>query len=154
MAFPPPQPPFPALPPAPSRVDDVARAAKFLRWQGLATLAWATFCTAAAAFLGYTVLIGGGGSDGPMVTALYVVFGVGSWIAGILQLVASGRMRAFQSRGLCFVALWSNVASFFCGGSICCLPTGIPVIVYGMTVLMEPSVIAAFERAKHSPPSR
>lgn len=96
------------------------------------------------------MLLGGGTSDGPTVLALYTVFGVGSWTLGILQVVAAGRMRAFQSRNLCFVALWSNVASFFCGGAICCLPTGIVVVVYGMTVLLDPSVVEAFERAKNT----
>ena len=149
MAFP----PLPPLPPTPSRVDDVAQVAKFLKWQALATLAWATYCTAAAGLMAYVIVLGGGGSDGPIGLVLYTVFGVGSWAGGILQLVASGRMRAFQSRNLCFVALWSNVASFFCGGAVCCLPTGIALVVYGMTVLMDPSVVAAFERAKATPPA-
>jgi hypothetical protein len=147
VVFPPPPPS-----PTPSRVDDVARVAKFLKWQAFATLAWAAFCTTAAGFIAYVMVLGRGGSDEPAVLVLYTVLGLVSWTAGILQVTASGRMRAFQSRGMCFVALWSNVASFFCGGAICCLPTGIALVVYGMTVLMDPSVVEAFERAKNTPP--
>lgn len=147
-------PPLPPSPPTPSRVDDVATVAKFLKWQGIATLAWAALCTSGAVPLFYRIVRGGAGSDGPAVAALFTVVLVGNWTAGILEVVAASRMRAFQSRSLCFVALWSSVASFFCLGSVFLLPTGIALIVYGMTVLMERSVVEAFERAKATPPVR
>jgi hypothetical protein len=131
--------------PEPTRVDEVPRLATFLLAHGIAVLAWAVFCIGAVALFGFVSLSRPPSDEDKLVMILYAVFGTGATIVGVLQVVAASKLKRLEGRVFALVALWAGVASFPCG-TVCCLPTAIVLVVYGMAVLLDANVVEAFER--------
>lgn len=143
----PPGAPFPQ-PPAPrddSKLGHVPKLASFLLVQGIATLAWALFCVAAVLLFAITLIRGSTSDENTMILVLYAFFGFGAIVTGTLQILAARRLKRFQSRTFVMAVLWGGVASVAFGTMFCC-PTALAVLVYGMVVLLDASVIEAFEK--------
>lgn len=77
-----------------------------------------------------------------MMLALYGSMGLVSLVIGVLGIWAGIRMIKFRGRTLGIVALSSGLLSIV---GCYCLPTAIGLFVYGLIVLLNPSVKRAFE---------
>lgn len=80
-----------------------------------------------------------------MVSGIMLVFGLPIVVSGLLQIVAGIRNLRFRGRVLGIIALLSNIPAIL---SCYCAPTGIAVLVFGLIVYFNLSVIQAFEMAK------
>lgn len=77
-----------------------------------------------------------------MMLAIYGSMGLVSLVIGVLGIWAGIRMIKFRGRTLGIVALSSGLLSI---AGCYCLPTAIGLFVYGLIVLLNPSVKRAFE---------
>ena len=77
-----------------------------------------------------------------MMLAVYGSMGLAFFVTGVLGIWAGIRMIKFRGRKLGFVALSVGLLSFF---GCYCLPTAIGLFIYGLIVLLNPSVKRAFE---------
>jgi hypothetical protein len=85
-----------------------------------------------------------------VVTIIYGSMGVFGLLAGILHIVGGVRMYQFRSRTLGLVSLVAGLAAVF---TCYCLPTAAALAIYGLIVMLNPSVVQAFQMRDqgHSP---
>jgi uncharacterized membrane protein HdeD (DUF308 family) len=75
----------------------------------------------------------------------YLVIGIALLASGILRIVAGFQNYRFKGRVLGIVSVFVGIAPVFTG---CCAPTAIALIVFGLLILLDPAVIAAFQMAR------
>lgn len=92
------------------------------------------------------LLVGAMDSDTKAPSSLYddLLFRVGApclLVGGTLKAFAAARNRRFRSRGIGLMALWSAVPTALVW---LCAPTGLALLVYGITVYADPTSREAF----------
>jgi hypothetical protein len=88
--------------------------------------------------------------DGPpdefvwVLTFVYFAIGIPVLTSGVLRIVAGVQNYRFKGRTLAMISIVAGLGSML---SCYCAPTAIGLLVYGLILLMNPAVKAAFEMA-------
>lgn len=135
-------------PAPPDKLRHVPTLGLLMMLHGGLVLAWVAFCAFAIASGVINVTwIGPGHDEDYVVIGAYTAFGLGALPVAIVELVAGARVRKLRSRKLAIGGLFAAAASFFCG-NVFCLPLSLGLLVWGLLVLFDRAVIAAFERVE------
>lgn len=80
-----------------------------------------------------------------LLVGVYGVMGLGISIPGILRIFAGYKVYRFRQR---LFAIITNCIGFLTVFTCYCAPTSIALGVYSLIVLLQPSVVQAFDRQK------
>jgi hypothetical protein len=143
----------PPTAPAVNRLRNVPTLGLLMMVHGGLILLWVAFCVFAIVigFLNVGFVSSGSGEDW-LVIVLYSVFAVGALPAAVLGLLAGVRVRKLESRKLAIAALIVGGTSFFCG-NVFCMPFTVGLLIYGIMVLTDSGVSAAFARVRAGEPA-
>jgi hypothetical protein len=148
-----PPPVLPPPPPPPDRLCSLPTLGLLMMVHGGLALAWVAFCVFAIVVgLVNVGLIGGTGDEDWLVIVLYSAFAAGATPVAVLGLLAGYRVRHLRSKKLAIAALIAGGASFFCG-NVFCLPFSVGLAIFGIIVLTDAGVSAAFARVAAGEPA-
>jgi hypothetical protein len=143
-------------PPAPpvSKLGSVPTLGLLMMVHGGLVLLWVAFCVLAILIGIVNVgFISAGSGEDWLVIVLYSVFAIGALPAAVLGLVGGYRVRKLRSKKLAFGALIVGGGSFFCG-NVFCMPFTVGLLIYGIMVLTDSGVSAAFARVQAGEPAQ
>lgn len=147
---PPPAPPAVAV--RPSRLTSLPTLAVLMIVHGVLVLSWAGFCLFAISIGAISIGTRGAHGEDWFVIVAYSVFGISAFVVGASNVVSGVGIRKLRGHKLAFGTLIASTLSFFCG-NVFCLPFAICLLVYGIIVLTDPEVRAAFTRVEAGEPA-
>lgn len=115
-------------------------------------LLWVAFCVFAILVGVINVSMISADPEDAFVIGIYTVFGLTALPVGVVNIVSGARVRKLRSKRLALGALIAGGASFFCG-NVFCMPLSVGVLIYGIMVLTDARVSAAFARVEAGEPA-
>jgi hypothetical protein len=143
----------PVQPVGPNRLNSLPTLSILMIVHGSLVLLWVAFCV-------FAILIGlinvgfisSGRAEDAFVIVIYTVFGLAALPVAIVNIVGGARVRKLRSKRLAIGALIAGGVSFFCG-NIFCMPLTVGVLIYGIMILTDARVSAAFARVAAGEPA-